>query len=57
MNDKIQAGQQRKQVFDAVSIFYQIEKNKIDQDNTQILKNKNENMSTKKTELKSTNPD
>jgi len=37
------------------SFFYQLEKKKTDQDNVQVLKNKNENISTKNTELKSTN--
>ena len=47
LKDKNQNEKKRKQAIDAVSIFYQIEKKKTDQDNAQVLKNKNENISTK----------
>ena len=57
LKDKNQTEKQRKQAFDAASIFYQIEKKKTDQDNVQILNNKNEDISTTKTELESTNTD
>jgi hypothetical protein len=50
---KNQTEQQRKQALDAISMFYQIKKTV--QGKTQTLKNKNENISTKKTVLKSTN--
>jgi hypothetical protein len=40
LKDTIRTEQQRKQAVDAVAIFYQIEKKKAGQDNTQILKNK-----------------
>ncbi len=55
LKDKNQTEQQRKQAIDAVSIYYKIKKS--DQDKSQTLKNKNENISTKKTVLKSTNAD
>jgi hypothetical protein len=42
--------QQRKQAFDAVSIFYQIEKKKNEHDSARVLNNINENISTKKTD-------
>ena len=57
LKDKNQTVQQRKQAFDAVSIFYQIEKTKNDQDAVQALKNKNKNISTKNRELKGSNAD
>jgi len=55
LKDKNRTEQQRKQAFDVVSIFYRIEKKKTDQSNAPVLNNKNDNISTKKTELKSTN--
>ena len=57
LKDKNQTGKQRKQAFGAISIFYQLEKEKTAQNKAQVLKNKYENISTKKTELKSTNAD
>ncbi len=57
LKDKNQAEKQRKQAFDAVSIFYEIERKKTVQGKTQTLKNKKESISTKKTEIKSTNAD
>jgi hypothetical protein len=57
LKDKNQTEQQRNQAFDAVSIFYQIEKKKSGQDNAQVLDNINENISTERTGLKSTNAD
>jgi hypothetical protein len=48
LKDKNQTAQKREQAFDAVSIFYQIERNKTVQGKTQTLENKNENISTKK---------
>lgn len=57
LKDKNQTEQQRKQAYDAVSIFCQIEKRKTSQNNALVLKNKNRNISTKKTKLKSTNAD
>ena len=48
LRDKNQTEQQRKQAFDAVSIFSQIEKEKADQDELQVFNNKNKDMSTKK---------
>ena len=48
LKDKHQTEQQRKQAFDAVSIFYQIEKDRNVQDNIQLLNNRNEYISTKK---------
>ena len=50
LKDKNQTEQQLKQAFDAVSIFNQIEKKKADQDNAQVLKNKKEDITTKKLE-------
>lgn len=57
LKDKNQSEQQRKQAFDAVSIYYQIEKGKPDQDDPPLLKNKNEQISTKNTETNSTHAD
>jgi len=57
LKDKNQTEKQRKQAFDAISIFYQIERKKTVQGKTQTLKNKNESISRKKTKLKSTNAD
>ena len=57
LKDKNQTEQQWKQALDAVSMFYQIKKKKTDQGKTQTLKNKKENISTKKTKLKSTSAD
>jgi len=48
LKDKNKTEQQRKQAFDAVSIFYRIEKKKTDQTNTPVLNTKKENISTKK---------
>jgi len=48
LKDKNQTEKQRKQAFDAVSIFYKIERKKTVQGKTQTLKNKKENISTKK---------
>jgi hypothetical protein len=42
-------------VFDAVSLFYQMKK--VDQGKRHTLKNNKGNISTKKTELKTTNAD
>jgi hypothetical protein len=53
--DKNQTEQQQKQAFHAVSIFYEIES--IDQDRIKALKNKKENISTKKTASDATNVD
>lgn len=55
LKDKNQTEQQRKQAFDAVFMFYQIKKT--DQGKAQTLKNKNEDISTKKTVLKLTKAD
>ena len=55
LKDKNQTEQQRKQAFDAVSIFYQVEKEKNDQYRAKVLDQKNENISTKKIDLKSSN--
>ena len=57
LKDKNQTEQQRKQAFDAVSIYYQIEKKKTDQDNAEVLDNKFDKISTKNTGLKSTSTD
>ena len=57
LRDKNQTEQRQKQAFDAVSIYYQIEKKKADQDNAQVLKNKNRDITTIKTELKTNNAD
>lgn len=57
LKDKNQTDQQRKQAFDAVSIFYRIEKLSKDQGNVQTLKNKSGHIATKKTKLKPTNAD
>jgi len=57
LKEKNQTDQQRKQALDAVSICYQIEKKKNDPDSAQALNNKNENIPTKKSGLKSTNED
>jgi hypothetical protein len=46
LKDKNQTEKQRKQAFGAGSIFYQIEKEKTDQDSATVLKNKNERIST-----------
>jgi len=46
LKDKNQTGQQRKQAVAAVSIYYKIKKT--DQDKTKTLKNKIEEISTKK---------
>jgi integron integrase len=55
LEDKNQTEQQQKQAFHAVSIFYEIES--IDQDRIETLKNKKENISTKKTVLDATHAD
>ena len=47
LRDKNQTEQQLKKAFDAVSIFYQIEKKKADQNNAQVLKNNNEDITTR----------
>lgn len=47
LKDKNRTEQQREQAFDAVSIFYRIEKKKTDQNSTPVLNTKNENTSTK----------
>ena len=57
LKDNNQSKQQRKQAFDAVSIFYQMEKGKPDQDGAILLKYKNEHTSTKNTETNSTHAD
>ena len=60
LKDKNQTEQQWKQLFDAVSMFYQImfyQIKKTDQGKIHTLKDKKENISTKKTELKSINAD
>ena len=49
LKDKNHTEQQREQAFDAVSIFYRIEKKKTDQGSAQVLNNKNGNISTEKT--------
>jgi len=51
LKDKNQTEQQQKQAFHAVSIFYGIKNT--DQDEIGVLKNKKENISTKKTGIKS----
>jgi len=55
LKDKNQTEQQQKQAFHAVSIFYEIET--IDQDRIGALKNKKDNISTKKTALDATHVD
>ena len=55
LEDKNQTEQKQKQAFHAVSIFYEIES--IDQDRIRALKNKKENISTKKTALDATHVD
>jgi integron integrase len=55
LKDKNQTEQQQKQAFHAVSIFYEIET--IDQDRIGALKNKKENIATKKTALDATHGD
>ncbi|HUT71604.1 MAG TPA: hypothetical protein VMW89_13105 [Desulfatiglandales bacterium] len=55
LEDKNQTEQQQKQASHAVSIFYEIEN--IDQDRIGALKNKKENISTKKTALDATHVD
>ncbi len=55
LKDKKQTEQQRKQAFDAISLFCQMKK--ADQGKSHILKNNEGNISTKKTELKTTNSD
>jgi integron integrase len=55
LGDKNQTEQQQKQAFHAVSIFYEIEN--IDQDRIGALKNKKENIATKKTALDATHVD
>jgi len=55
LEDKNQTEQQQKQAFHAVSIFYEIES--IDQDRIGALKNKKENIATKKTALDATHVD
>ena len=57
LKDKSQSERQREQAFNAVSIYYQIEKKKTYHNDIQILKNKSETISTKKPDLKSTNAD
>ena len=57
LKDKNQTEQQRKQAFDAVSIYYQIEKRKTDQIKLQVLKDKDKNISTKNNGLKSSGAD
>jgi hypothetical protein len=53
LKDKNQSKQQRKQAHHTVSIFREIKNT--DQDKIKVFENKKENISTKKTELKSTN--
>jgi hypothetical protein len=55
LEDKNQTEQQQKQAFHAVSILHEIEN--IDQDRIKPLKNKRENISTKKTALDATHVD
>jgi len=55
LKDKNQTEQQQKQAFHAVSIYYEIES--IDQDRIGALKNKKENIATKKTALDATHVD
>jgi len=55
LKDKNQSEQQRKQAFDAVSLFYQIKN--ADQDETHTVNDNKENISTKKHELKEINAD
>ena len=55
LKDKNQTEQQQKQAFHAVSIFYEIET--IDEDRIGALKNKKENIATKKTVLDATHGD
>ena len=57
LKDKNQSEEQRKQAFDAVSIYYQIEKGNPDQDGALLLKYKNEHISTKNIETNSTHAD
>jgi hypothetical protein len=55
LRNKNQTEQQQKRAFHAVSIFYEI--NNSDQDEIEALKNKKENVSTKKTGIKSNGAD
>ena len=55
LKNKNQTGQQQKQAFHVVSIFYGIKNT--DQDEIGALKNKKENISTKKTGIKSNSTD
>ena len=57
LKDKNQTEEQRTQAFQAISIFYQIEKKRNERPNTQIFNNKNENISTKNNKLTSTKAD
>ena len=57
LKDKNQTEERRKQAFQAISIFYQIEKKRNERPNTQIFNNKNENISTKNNKLTSTKAD
>jgi hypothetical protein len=55
LKDENQTEQQQKQAFQAISIFYGIKNN--DQDIINTLKNKNENIATKKTDINSNSAD
>ncbi|MCD4805508.1 MAG: hypothetical protein K8R07_07515 [Desulfobacterales bacterium] len=55
LKNENQTGQQQKQIFHAISIFYGIKNT--DQDEIGALKNKKENVSTKKTGIKSNSTD
>lgn len=57
LKDKNQNEQQRKQAFDAISIYYQIEKGTPDQGDAPLLENKNQQISTINTEANSTHAD
>ena len=55
LKDKNQTEEQRKEAFHAVSIFYDLKN--VNQDKIGALKNRKENISTKKTDFKSANSD
>lgn len=57
MKDKGQIEQQRKQAFDAVSIFHEIQKQDSAQDGSVVLKKNKANVARKKGRLKATNAD